>query len=173
MDIRNSGLNNKVGSSAYLNATYQSVSGLFDYKGKKVTLEITSFEIEFKTESYKVAKNNIDSQIKKFNLEELFVNGKSIDELSQNEAKELVSEDGFFGIKETSKRIADFVINGAGDSISMLKAGREGAMNGYKEAEKIWGGKLPEISQKTIEKTMELIDKRINELGGNILDQKA
>ena len=40
--------------------------------------------------------------------------GKPIAELSQEEAAELVSEDGLFGIKQTSERIANFVINGAG-----------------------------------------------------------
>jgi len=171
MDIR--GGKNQAINSAYFNANYQSISGVFDYKGKKVSLEVTSLEVEFKSDSFKVAKDNIDSQIKEFSLEDLFINGKSINELSQSEASELVSEDGFLGIKETSKRIADFVINGAGNSISLLKAGREGALDGYKEAEKIWGGKLPDISQKTIEKALEMIDKRISELGGNILDEKA
>ena len=44
---------------------------------------------------------------------------------------------------------------------------------GFKEAEKIWGGKLPEISQKTIEKATQSIDKRIAELGGNVLSVQA
>ncbi|WP_172201235.1 hydrogenase-4 component G [Campylobacter sp. RM16188] len=99
--------------------------------------------------------------------------GKDITSLNQDEAKALISEDGFFGITNTANRIADFVLNGAGDDLEMLKAGREGVVNGFKEAERLWGGNLPEISQQTIQKTLEKIDERIVKLGGNIINVEA
>ena len=99
--------------------------------------------------------------------------GKALGELSSVEASELVSENGFFGIANTAERIAGFVLNGAGDDIEKLKAGREGVAKGFEDAKKIWGGELPEISQKTIEKTLETLDKKIAELGGNVLNVSA
>lgn len=100
-------------------------------------------------------------------------NGKALGELSSDEASELVSENGFFGIANTVDRIAGFVLNGAGDDIEKLKAGREGVAKGFEDAKKIWGGEFPEISQKTIEKTLETLDKKIAELGGNVLNVSA
>ena len=100
-------------------------------------------------------------------------NGKALGELSSDEASELVSENGFFGIANTADRIAGFVLNGAGDDVEKLKAGREGVAKGFEDAKKIWGGELPEISQKTIEKTLETLDKKIAELGGNFLNVSA
>ena len=100
-------------------------------------------------------------------------NGKALGELSSDEASELVSENGFFGIANTADRIAGFVLNGAGDDVEKLKAGREGVAKGFEDAKKIWGGELPEISQKTIEKTLETLDKKIAELGGNVLNVSA
>ena len=100
-------------------------------------------------------------------------NGKALGELSSDEASELVSENGFFGIANTAERIAGFVLNGAGDDVEKLKAGREGVAKGFEDAKKIWGGELPEISQKTIEKTLETLDKKIAELGGNVLNVSA
>ena len=100
-------------------------------------------------------------------------NGKALEELSSDEANELVSENGFFGIANTADRIAGFVLNGAGDDVEKLKAGREGVAKGFDDAKKIWGGELPEISQKTIEKTLETLDKKIAELGGNVLNVSA
>ena len=47
-------------------------------------------------------------------LEGIEYEGPAIASLSQEEAAELVSEDGFFGVKQTSIRIAEFVIAGAG-----------------------------------------------------------
>ena len=43
--------------------------------------------------------------------------GKPITELSVDEANELLSDDGFFGIEQTSDRVANFVFNFAGDDL--------------------------------------------------------
>ncbi len=86
------------------------------------------------------------------------------------EARELVSEDGFFGVKKTSSRIADFVIGAAGDDIEKLREGRKGILRGFEEAEKAWGGELPTISHETLSEAIGMVDERIGELGGSILD---
>lgn len=99
--------------------------------------------------------------------------GKPIAELSKEEAAELVSEEGFFGVKQTSERIANFVINGAGGDEAMFRAGREGMIQGFKEAEAMWGGKLPQISQETMAKSIEMVDKAMYELGFSILDKEV
>ncbi len=99
--------------------------------------------------------------------------GKPIAELSQSEATELVSEDGMFGVKQTSERIANFVINGAGGNEDLMRAGREGMLQGFKDAEAMWGGELPEISQKTMQAAIEMVDKAMYEAGFSIMDQEA
>lgn len=99
--------------------------------------------------------------------------GKPIAELSQSEAAELVSEDGIFGITQTSERIANFVINGAGGDEDRFRAGREGMLQGFKDAEAMWGGELPEISQKTMQAAIEMVDKAMHEAGFSILNQEA
>jgi len=90
--------------------------------------------------------------------------GKPITELSPDEAKELVSDEGFFGVENTSKRVSSFTINLAQDDVEALKEARKGIVQGFKEAEKMWGGELPEISHETQSKTLEIIDKKISEL---------
>jgi len=89
--------------------------------------------------------------------------------LSRVDAAALIGEDGFFGVANTAGRIADFVLSGAGDDLEKLRAGREGVLRGFKEAEKIWGGTLPDISYETIGRSLEAIDQRIEELGGSII----
>lgn len=106
-------------------------------------------------------------------LSDIGYEGKPIAELSQEEAAELISEDGIFGIKQTSERIANFVINGAGGDEDRLRAGKEGMLQGFKEAEKMWGGELPEISQKTMAKAIEMVDKAMHDLGFSILNQEV
>ncbi|RJP82045.1 MAG: hydrogenase-4 component G [Desulfobacteraceae bacterium] len=87
-----------------------------------------------------------------------------------SKAQELVGENGYFGVEQTSGRIADFVLSGAGDDIEKLKAGREGVLRGLKEAEDFWGGRLPEISYSTIEQTLKQIDEKIYSLNGSVID---
>jgi hypothetical protein len=106
-------------------------------------------------------------------LKEIGYDEKPIAELSQEEAAELVSDDGIFGIEQTSNRIAEFVINGANGDENLLRAGREGMLQGFSEAEEMWGGELPEISQKTMQKAVELVDKAMHDLGFSILDEEV
>ena len=58
-------------------------------------------------------------------LSQLIYNGKPITELSQDEAKTLISEDGYFGVKNTAQRIYDFV---AGNAERTLKNCRSQGM---------------------------------------------
>lgn len=98
------------------------------------------------------------------NLKKMGYEGKAITELSKEEASALLDEGGFFSIAQTSKRVADFTIILANGDLEALKEGRAGVVEGFKDAEKMWGGKLPDISYATQEKTLELIDKKIKDL---------
>ena len=101
------------------------------------------------------------------NLENTGYTGKPITELSQDEAKELVSDEGYFGVTQTSDRVSNFVFNFAGDNLEVLQKGREGIVKGFEEAKELFGGELPEISYKTQERTLALIDEKINSLKEN------
>lgn len=120
-------------------------------------------------------KDDFLSQYEDFQnfLSDIGYEGKPIAELSQDEAAELVSEDGFFGVTQTSERIANFVIDGAGGDENLMRAGREGMLEGFKQAEQMWGGELPEISQETMEAAIKLVDKAMTDLGFSIIDQSV
>jgi hypothetical protein len=94
-------------------------------------------------------------------------------EVTSFEANQLVSENGFFGISNTAQRISDFVLKGAGEDVSLLKAGRQGVLQGFQEAQDMWGDKLPDISYQTIDKAIASIDKQLSSLGVGILDSNA
>ena len=148
---------------------------------KEIRAEITKNAQSMMMDSTSVqanVANKADSFEQQYNdfktfLSDIGYEGKPIADLSQAEATELVSEDGIFGIDQTSTRIAEFVINGAGGDEDKMRAGREGMLQGFKEAEKMWGGELPEISQKTMEKALEMVDMAMNDLGFSILDEEV
>jgi hypothetical protein len=97
-------------------------------------------------------------------LKNIGYEGKPITELTQNEAEELVSDEGFFGVTQTSNRVSDFVFSFAGEDLDLLQKGRDGIVQGFEEAKKMFGEELPEISYKTQERTLALIDEKINKI---------
>ncbi|MBP1680822.1 MAG: hypothetical protein H6Q35_1161 [Proteobacteria bacterium] len=163
-----------------LEISYES-KGLISYsqsnqevtaKDKKLTGKdiVNSYLAEYMTQVSSESRTTFSTQADTFSLADIGYTGKPIGDLSQDEASALVAEDGFFGIAQTSERIADFVVNGAGDDLEKLQAGRSGMLQGFAEAEQLWGGKLPEISYTTMQKALEKVDARIAELGGSVLD---
>ncbi|HEC1573356.1 TPA: hypothetical protein R1X69_000883 [Campylobacter upsaliensis] len=114
-----------------------------------------------------------ESILSKIDFAGLGYMGKSPLAMNQDELKELVGENGFFGVANTANRIADFVIQGAGDNLEKLQKGFEGMKKGFEEAQNLWGGKLPQISQDTINQALEKVSKRIDELGGQTLNFEA
>lgn len=78
--------------------------------------------------------------------------------MTQEEAQELISEDGYFGVEKTSQRIVDFAINGFGNDPSKLQEMKDAIDQGFLEAQDAFGGALPEISQQTYDAIMEKLD---------------
>lgn len=105
-----------------------------------------------------------------FDVSTLEYNGRSILDLSPEEATDLISEDGYYGVQKTADRLSGFVLNGGGDDLDRIRAGREGMIRGFKEAEQLWGGTLPEISYETLDLALRQVDARIQELGGSVIN---
>lgn len=172
------------------NALGQNEKESADFKEKFKSGEISgktlsqAYLVQYSQSVESYSSNNLEAQSAPFDMNKvkdilssidfkaIGYTGKSIADMNPDEAKALVSEDGFFGVAQTSNRLADFVLSGGGDNVDKLKAGREGIVRGFNEAEKVWGGKLPDISYETLDKALAKIDERINALGGNILDTK-
>ena len=78
--------------------------------------------------------------------------------ISQDEAKELVSEDGYFGVEQTSERIFQFAVGIAGGDPSRIDAIKEGIDKGFAEAKEAFGDWLPDISYDTYDAVMKKLD---------------
>ena len=166
-------VNNSFASNAYTDVAKSVQKKLEETKDLTAKDISNQYLIEYQMQIISESKAETSKQEDVLTLADIGYEGKPIAELTQSEAKELVAEDGFFGVTQTSERIANFVLMGAGDDVDKLKAGREGILRGFKEAEEMWGGKLPDISYETIDKSVEMIDARLSELGASILDSNA
>ncbi len=88
----------------------------------------------------------------------------NIAEITPDEAQNLIEDDGYFGVEQTSERIFQFAIGVAGGDPSRLDAIKEGVEKGFQEAKDAFGGSLPEISYKTLDKIMEKLDQWATEV---------
>ncbi len=85
-----------------------------------------------------------------------------VDEETKKKAQEDISEDGYWGVNQTSDRIVSFATSLAGNDPDALEEMKDAFVKGYEQAEKQWGGELPEISQKTYDAVMEKFDQLMN-----------
>lgn len=82
----------------------------------------------------------------------------TVDEAAKAQAQELISEDGYYGIKQTSERLFDFASALAGDDEELMQKMQKAIHNGYKEATKSWGKELPSICKDTLDATDKLFE---------------
>jgi hypothetical protein len=80
------------------------------------------------------------------------------------EAQKLIGEGGEYSVENTANRLVDFakaISNGDPSKLELLK---ENIQKGFDEAEKAFGGTLPDISKQTLELTMKKLDDWASEL---------
>lgn len=81
-----------------------------------------------------------------------------VDPATAKQAQEDVSEDGYWGVKQTSERILDFAKAISGNDPAKAEQMRDAIKEGFESAADLWGGELPEISQQTYEAVMKGLD---------------
>lgn len=82
----------------------------------------------------------------------------TVDPATKAQAQADIAEDGYWGVKQTSQRILDFATALTGGDPDKIEEMRSAFKKGYEQAEKTWGGKLPDISQKTYDAVMKGFD---------------
>lgn len=87
------------------------------------------------------------------------------DAATRDQAIKDIGEDGYWGVSQTSGRILDFAKALTGGDPKKIDEMQRAFEKGYKMAEKTWGGKLPEISQKTFDAVINGFKKMKEEMG--------
>lgn len=83
----------------------------------------------------------------------------TVDQATIDAATEATSEDGEWGMRQTAERILSFAKLGIGDDPAQIATYRAAVDQGFKEAEKVFGGKLPDISYQTYDAIMAEFDR--------------
>ena len=136
------------------------------YKEKQ-NIDAMLKQAELQTKNFeKLVSSMFDKQANKFSLVTKFETGGlkefyknlTVDAKTIAKAKEDISEDGYYGVKQTSERIVSFAKAVAGNDPKKLEEMRNAVEKGFKQAENMWGGELPEISKQTYDKVMDTFD---------------
>lgn len=105
------------------------------------------------------------------NIYDLLRTGKvTVDPATAAQAQEDISEDGYWGVKQTSDRLVSFAKALTGGDPSKADEMIEAFKKGYKQAAKSWGGDLPGICQQTYDATIEKLTEWKNSLNANNTD---
>ena len=82
----------------------------------------------------------------------------TVDAATKAQAQADIAEDGYWGVEQTSDRIIDFAKALTGGDPDKIEEMKEAFEKGFNQAEKTWGGELPEISKKTYDAVFEKFD---------------
>ena len=92
-----------------------------------------------------------------------------VDAATAKQAQEDISENGYWGVEQTSDRLVSFAKALAGDDPSKADELMAAIEKGFKQATKAWGDELPGICGKTMEATR----KKMNEWKNSIKNSEA
>lgn len=86
----------------------------------------------------------------------------NLEEITPQEAEQLIADDGYFGVEQTSDRIVEFAKGIAGGDPARIDAIKAGIDKGFNEAKQAFGDWLPDISYSTYDRVMEKLDDWVN-----------
>ncbi len=78
--------------------------------------------------------------------------------MTPEDAKKLVAEDGYWGVKQTSERIFKQAVAISGNDPTRIDKVKEGILTGFGMARTALGSALPDISAKTLDAVMKKLD---------------
>lgn len=157
------------------------------YEPSKETTEAVKTTKKYKPDANLIAKMKADADAKTAQLQSLVEKmmtkqsntyGKAndiwsflskgnfkVDPATKAQAQADIAEDGYWGVSQTSQRILDFATALTGGDPSKIDKMRSAFEKGYKQAEKTWGGNLPDISRKTYQAVLDGFDKMEQDAG--------
>lgn len=126
------------------------------YVKKPKTDEINAMREEMKTNmgAFRAMVQGLFQKQGGFKMDSM----EKMKELSESMEADTVFDEDEWGVEAVANRILDFAKALAGDDPSKLDMLQDAVEKGFKQAESLWGGKLPDISYETRERVMQGFD---------------
>lgn len=140
-------------------ATYEST--INDKTDRKAIVEALKKDAQARIDSFKnMVTDMLTKQGKKISTADdmwrALANGDfTVDAETAAKARDEISEDGYWGVNQTSSRIFDMAVALSGGDEDKMNDMLDAFKKGFGQATKAWGKELPDISQKTYDAVME------------------
>lgn len=99
------------------------------------------------------------------------ISASQLAQMSKEDALKLLDQSGSYSVLNSSKKLFENALKTSNEDIQKLEENRQNIIDGYNQAKDLFGGSLSNISQNTLEHTLNLLDKHIEQLGGHVIDE--
>ncbi len=146
-------------------AVYEKSDTPASYKQDTATIERLKQDADRRTQQLRsIVEKMMTKQGKTFTTaSEMYALLRSgnyeVDAATQAQAQADIAEDGYWGVEQTSDRLVSFAKALAGGDSSKAEEMINAVKEGFEEAAKVWGDKLPDICQKTLDATIDKLNK--------------
>lgn len=124
-----------------------------------IVAEMQKAEREREQSLTEMVRKLIGGQTKAFNTANGGISfSGTVSQEAIRQAREDISENGYYGVKQTSQRLFDFASALAGDDVDKMKKMQSAMNKGIGQAARALGGHLPSISKDTQEAANKLFD---------------
>jgi len=130
--------------------------------GKKLSsdeIQTLKNQVEYNYENLRNLVKKMLSQQGYASIEVGKLLNQPVDKETITKAQQAISPEGEYGVEAVSDRLLNFAIAISGNDKEKYELLKTAIEKGFAEAEKAWGGKLPDICYKTFEATMEKLEK--------------
>ncbi len=127
------------------------------YSRKTAVEEIKAMEEKRMNSFIEMLKGMIAKQGEEHNVEILDLK-LNVTESDSLKAQQAIAEGGEWSVDAVATRIMDMAMSLAGGDKSKIGALREAVEQGFGEARKVWGGKMPSITDQTYTEVMKRFD---------------
>lgn len=140
-----------------MKATY-SINRMSAEERASLVEKLLSDQENRKNQLSSLVKDMLSKQGEVSNLASLFSpeNLKTVSAKEIEQAKKDISEDGYWGVKQTAQRLFDFASALAGDDVEKMKEMQDAMEKGFKKATEAWGKELPQICSDTLDAANQL-----------------
>ena len=152
-------------SAGTVAAVYEKSDTKTSYKQDTATIAKMKQDAERRTQQLRsIVEKMMTKQGKTFNdASDMYAFLRSgnyeVDAATKSQAQADIAEDGYWGVEQTSDRLVSFAQALSGGDSKKAEEMIAAVKEGFEQATKAWGDTLPDICQKTLDATIEKLNK--------------
>ena len=152
-----------VALTVLLTSLFVATTFIYDYFNKSQVKQLKADQANREQQLTDIVHKMMSGQAKTYgqatDMWKFLASGEyTVDAATKAQAQKDISEEGYWGVKQTSQRLFDFACALAGDDVDKMKEMQAAMEKGFKQATGAWGKELPSICKDTFDAANKLFD---------------